>query len=88
MSTLFDPPVQMSMAENEGDGGGSEEKMDVDDKDQDYSEVIEVSFHNKVWDWHLIVYQFQVMNDPEFLQSVLQVVQTKFFFKTHNPANL
>ena len=35
----------MSMAENEGDEGGSEEKMDVDDKDQDYSEVIEVSFH-------------------------------------------
>lgn len=50
MSTLFDPPVQMSMAENEGDGGGSEEKMDVDDKDQDYSEVIKVSFHLKVWD--------------------------------------
>merc|ERR1712083_673145 len=43
--------MQMSMAENEGDEGGSEEKMDVDDKDQDYSEV---------------------MNDPEFLQSVLQ----------------
>ena len=50
VSTLFDPPVQMSMAENEGDGGGSEEKMDVDDKDQDYSEVIKVSFHLKVWD--------------------------------------
>ena len=31
--------VQMSMAENEGGEGGSEEKMDVDDKDQDYSEV-------------------------------------------------
>ena len=45
VSTLFNPPVQMSMAENEGDGGGSEEKMDVDDKDQDYSEVVEVSFH-------------------------------------------
>ena len=44
--------MQMSMAENEGGEGGSEEKMDVDDKDQDYSEV---------------------MNDPEFLQSVLQV---------------
>ena len=44
--------MQMSMAENEGGDGGSEEKMDVDDKDQDYSEV---------------------MNDPEFLQSVLQV---------------
>ena len=29
----------MSMAENEGGEGGSEEKMDVDDKDQDYSEV-------------------------------------------------
>ena len=29
----------MSMAENEADEGGSEEKMDVDDKDQDYSEV-------------------------------------------------
>merc|ERR1711973_784120 len=43
--------MQMSMAENEGGEGGSEEKMDVDDKDQDYSEV---------------------MNDPEFLQSVLQ----------------
>merc|ERR1711902_252902 len=41
--------MQMSMAENEGGEGGSEEKMDVDD--QDYSEV---------------------MNDPEFLQSVLQ----------------
>ena len=27
----------------------------------------------------LIVYQFQVMNDPEFLQSVLQVVKTEFF---------
>ena len=50
VSTLFDPPVQMSMAENEGDEGGSEEKMDVDDKDQDYSEVIKVSFHLKVWD--------------------------------------
>ena len=50
VSTLFDPPVQMSMDENEGDGGGSEEKMDVDDKDQDYSEVIKVSFHLKVWD--------------------------------------
>ena len=50
VSTLFDPSVQMSMAENEGDGGGSEEKMDVDDKDQDYSEVIKVSFHLKVWD--------------------------------------
>ena len=37
--------MQMSMAENEGGEGGSEEKMDVDDKDQDYSEVIEVSFH-------------------------------------------
>merc|ERR1711981_1406534 len=43
--------MQMSMAENEGGEGGSEEKMDVDDKDQDYSEV---------------------MNDPAFLQSVLQ----------------
>jgi len=43
--------MQMSMAENEGGEGGSEEKMEVDDKDQDYSEV---------------------MNDPEFLQSVLQ----------------
>merc|ERR1719222_407898 len=43
--------MQMSMAENEGGEGGSEEKMDVDDKEQDYSEV---------------------MNDPEFLQSVLQ----------------
>merc|ERR1712203_828773 len=42
--------MQMSMAENEGGEGGSEEKMEVD-KDQDYSEV---------------------MNDPEFLQSVLQ----------------
>ena len=31
--------VQMSMAENEGGEGGSEEKMDVDDKEQDYSEV-------------------------------------------------
>ena len=29
----------MSMAENEGGEGGSEEKMEVDDKDQDYSEV-------------------------------------------------
>lgn len=27
------------MAENEGGEGGSEEKMDVDDKEQDYSEV-------------------------------------------------
>merc|ERR1712098_585076 len=43
--------MQMSMAENDGGDGGSEEKMEVDDKDQDYSEV---------------------MNDPEFLQSVLQ----------------
>merc|ERR1712141_287795 len=43
--------MQMSMAENEGGEEGSEGKMDVDDKDQDYSEV---------------------MNDPEFLQSVLQ----------------
>ena len=31
--------VQMSMAENDGGDGGSEEKMEVDDKDQDYSEV-------------------------------------------------
>ena len=31
--------MQMSMAENEGGEGGSEEKMDVDDKEQDYSEV-------------------------------------------------
>ena len=31
--------AQMSMAENEGGEGGSEEKMEVDDKDQDYSEV-------------------------------------------------
>ena len=85
VSTLFDPPVQMSMAENEGDGGGSEEKMDVDDKDQDYSEVIKVSFHltTQGVGLTLIVNQFQVMNDPEFLQSVLQVVKTEFF-----PANL
>lgn len=42
--------MQMSMADAP-EGGASEESMDVDDKDQDYSEV---------------------MNDPAFLQSVLQ----------------
>ena len=61
----------MSMAENEGGEGGSGEKMEVDDKDQDYSEVrylrLLICFSNFV---------LQVMNDPEFLQSVLQVVLT------------
>jgi len=42
--------MQMSMADNDKKEGG-EESMEVDDKDQDYSEV---------------------MNDPDFLQSVLQ----------------
>lgn len=43
--------MQMSMADAGGDDTPAEESMDVDDKDQDYSEV---------------------MNDPAFLQSVLQ----------------
>merc|ERR1712130_561873 len=44
--------MQMSMADHDTNpSGAAEESMDVDDKDQDYSEV---------------------MNDPAFLQSVLQ----------------
>jgi len=43
--------MQMSMADAGGEDTPAEESMDVDDKDQDYSEV---------------------MNDPAFLQSVLQ----------------
>jgi len=44
--------MQMSMADHDtGPSGAAEESMEVDDKDQDYSEV---------------------MNDPAFLQSVLQ----------------
>merc|ERR1719347_1510162 len=43
--------MQMSMADAGGKDTPAEESMDVDDKDQDYSEV---------------------MNDPAFLQSVLQ----------------
>jgi len=43
--------MQMSMAEAGSDEAPAEENMEVDDKDQDYSEV---------------------MNDPAFLQSVLQ----------------
>jgi len=43
--------MQMSMADSGGDDATADESMDVDDKDQDYSEV---------------------MNDPAFLQSVLQ----------------
>lgn len=43
--------MQMSMADAGGEDPPAEESMDVDDKDQDYSEV---------------------MNDPAFLQSVLQ----------------
>lgn len=37
----------MSMAENEGGEGGSEEKMEVD-KDQDYSEVGHA--HHRQWE--------------------------------------
>jgi len=43
--------MQMSMDDYEDKDAGQEENMEVDDKDQDYSEV---------------------MNDPAFLQSVLQ----------------
>ena len=44
--------MQMSMADMPGEDPPKEESMEVDDKDADYSEV---------------------MNDPAFLQSVLQV---------------
>ena len=42
----------MSMAENEGGEEGSEGKMDVDDKDQDYSEVGPTLLFTGLLSWH------------------------------------
>ena len=55
----------MSMAENEGGEGGSEEKMEVDDKDQDYSEVGHA--HHRQWEilWTSDVFFWQPTGWPK-----------------------